>query len=128
MDWDTESYEPGIRAPWDDEPEEDREKYRENHYNSLVPIVIYLVLSIILVIFMFFRYPTDNIFQTILLIVGILILTGAIFMWYLFVHGNRAAAIATGTVFIIINVLIVVLVLEQRYQNVYEAHPFMIRP
>lgn len=117
----------GIPAPWDDANPKEKQIYVENFNNSLIPIAIYLIFSIIGIVWMTIRYPTDYIFQTMLFIFIVWIIAGVVFMWYLYVHSQKGISIALGVVFVIIEYLLIWSTLEMRYQNVYLKHPDMLK-
>src|SRR3990167_8896844 len=93
----------GFPSPWDEIPENKKQEYRDRHINALMAMAIYFI-------------------------VVIWAAAGAIFMWYIWLHGQPAIAVAVAILFIIAYGMLVYFVLEKRYQDVYLAHPFMVRP
>lgn len=118
----------GLPSPWDDVPEKMKDTYRKRHINGLIAMAIYFIFVGIILVFMIGRYPADYVYWTILLISLIWVSGGAIFMWYIWLHGQAGVAIGLGALFVLVYGLLVYFVLERRYQDVYLAHPFMIRP
>ena len=118
----------GFPSPWEDQPEELKIQYRENHINALMAMAVYFIFWGIILVFTVGRYPADYVYWTIQLITILWIIGGSIFMWYIWLHGRPEMAIGLGVIFIVVYALIVYFVLEKRYQDVYLAHPFMIRP
>lgn len=118
----------GFPSPWEEIPENMKDTYRERHINALMGMAIYFIVVGIILVFTIGRYPADYVYWTVLLITLIWVTAGAIFMWYIWLHGRAGIAIGLAVLFIIVYGLIVYFVLERRYQEVYLAHPFMIRP
>lgn len=109
----------GLYTPWNDEPPETHQKYRDRNAQAMMGIIIFLIVAGVILVFTVGRYGSSNdyIYWTFQLVAILWIACGVAFMWFLWLHGKKSLAIGLGIIFIMVYILAVYYVLETRYQK-----------